>query len=182
MRLHIKVILFISVLLFTEGLLAQQAQINWMSVAEVQEAMKKEPKKVMIDVYTSWCGPCKMMMKNTFTDPMVITYINKHYYAVKFNAEGNQEVSFKGNTYSNPNFNPAKTKSRNGTHEFTMAIAPVSGKIAYPTIVYMDEDFRILTPVQGYMQPAQIMPILSYFGDGAYKTTDWQTYQGSYGK
>jgi thioredoxin-related protein len=174
--------MFISLFLFTTGLKAQQAQINWMTVAQVQEAMKKEPKKIMMDVYTNWCGPCKMMMKNTFTDPTVIAYINKNYYAVKFNAEGNQEVNFKGNTYSNPNYNPAKTNSRNGTHEFTMAVAPVNGRVAYPTIVYMDEDFNILSPVQGYLQPAQIMPILSYFGDNAYKTMDYQTFQSSLGK
>jgi thioredoxin-related protein len=182
MNLHIKIVVFISVLVFTSGLKAQEAHINWMSIAQAQEAMKKEPKKVMIDVYTNWCGPCKMMMKNTFTDPTIIAYINENYYAVKFNAEGNQEVNFKGNTYSNPNFNPAKTNSRNGTHEFTMAIAPVNGRVAYPTIVYMDESFNILTPVQGYHQPAQIMPILSYFGDNAYKTMDFQTFQTSYGK
>lgn len=182
MRLYKNVVIVISVLVFSTGLKAQQAHINWMTIAQVQEKMKEAPRKVIIDVYTSWCGPCKMMAKNTFTDPTVIAYVNKHYYAVKFNAESNVEVNFKGNTYTNPNFNPAKTKSRNGTHEFTRAIAPVGGKIAYPTIVYMDENLNILTPVQGYLQPAQIMPILSYFGDNAYKTTDWQTYQGSYGK
>jgi thioredoxin-related protein len=174
--------MFISLFLFTTGLKAQQAQINWMTVAQVQEAMKKEPKKIMMDVYTNWCGPCKMMMKNTFTDPKVIAYINENYYAVKFNAEGEQEINFKGNTYTNPNFNPAKTKSRNGTHEFTMAVAPVNGRVAYPTIVYMDENFNILTPVQGYLQPAQILPILNYFGDNAYKTMDYKTFQSSYGK
>jgi thioredoxin-related protein len=180
MRFLIKTVFFISVLLFATGLTAQEARINWMSVGQVQEAMKKEPRKVMIDVHTNWCGPCKMMMKNTFTDPTVITYINENYYAVKFNAEGNQEVTFKGNTYTNPDFNPAKTNSRNGTHEFTKAIAPVNGRIAYPTIVYMDENFTILSPVQGYMKPNQIMPILNYFGEDAYKTMDWQTFQSSY--
>jgi len=182
MKFYSKVILFILFLSASTGIMAQQAHINWMSIAQVQEAMKKEPRKVMIDVHTNWCGPCKMMMKNTFTDPNVIAYINKYYYAVKFNAEGNEVVNFKGNTYKNPDFNPAKTNSRNGTHEFTMAVAPVNGRVAYPTIVYMDEDFTILTPVQGYLKPAQILPILTYFGDDAYKTTDWATFQSTYGK
>ena len=37
----------------------------------------------MMDVYTKWCGPCKMMMANTFTNANVIEYINANYYAVK---------------------------------------------------------------------------------------------------
>ncbi len=180
MKLFLKIAMPVIALLLSTGMKAQQAQINWMSVEEVQVAMENEPRKVLMDVYTSWCGPCKMMMRNTFTDPNVIAYINKYYYAVKFNAEGEKEVTFRGNTYKNPNYNSAKANSRNGTHEFTMAVAPVNGRIAYPTIVYMDENFTILSPVQGYLKPVQIMPILSYFGENSYKTTDWQTFSAAY--
>jgi thioredoxin-related protein len=182
MKYIIKTAILLFMLSMNFGLIAQHNQINWMSVDEVQAAMDNEPKKILMDVYTSWCGPCKMMMKNTFTDPNVIEYINKHYYAVKFNAEGEKEVTFKGNTYKNPNYDPNKANTRNGTHEFTMAVAPVNGRIAYPTIVYMDENYAILSPVQGYLKPDQIMPILSYFGDNSYKTTDWQTFSASYGQ
>ena len=182
MKLIIKIALLVIILFLSSGLHAQEAKIQWMSVEEVEEAMNNEPRKILMDVYTSWCGPCKMMMKNTFTDPNVIEYINQYYYAVKFNAEGEKEVTFRGNTYKNPNYNPAKANSRNGTHEFTMAVAPVNGRIAYPTIVYMDENYTILSPVQGYLKPVQIMPILSYFGEDSYKTTDWQTFSASYGQ
>jgi thioredoxin-related protein len=54
---------------------------------------------------------------------------------------------------------------RNGTHQLTMAIAPVNGRVAYPTLVYMDKDGHVLAPVQGYMTPEQIEPLLIYFGD-----------------
>jgi thioredoxin-related protein len=182
MKYIIKTAILLFMLSMNFGLIAQHNQINWMSVDEVQAAMDNEPKKILMDVYTSWCGPCKMMMKNTFTDPNVIEYINKHYYAVKFNAEGEKEVTFKGNTYKNPNYDPNKANTRNGTHEFTMAVAPVNGRIAYPTIVYMDENYAILSPVQGYLKPDQIMPILSYFGDNSNKTTDWQTFSATYGQ
>lgn len=162
--------------LITTNSFAQHEAIQWMSVEEVQEAMKKEPRKVMIDVYTQWCGPCKMMMKNTFTDQEVINYINQNYYAVKFNAEGQESITFLGTEYGNPQYDPNRGSGRNGTHEFTMAVAPVNGRIAYPTIVYMDENFTILSPVQGYLQPNQILPILHYFGDNAYLDQSWSDY------
>jgi len=174
--------LFILFIFTSSGLKAQHSSINWISVEELEEAMKKEPRKVMIDVHTKWCGPCKMMMRNTFTDAAVIEYINANYYAVKFDAEGPESVTFKGTTYSNPSYDPARGSGRNGTHEFTMAIAPVNGKIAYPTIVYMNEEFQILSPVQGYQQPAQILPILHYFGDNAYLTKSWSDYSSTYSK
>src|SRR5690606_15282352 len=46
--------------------------INWMTWDEAQVAMKKQPKKVWVDVYTDWCGWCKVMDKKTFSNPEVI--------------------------------------------------------------------------------------------------------------
>jgi len=182
MKTTLKTILLFLAMVWGPNAFAQHASIKWLNMTELQEAMKKEPKKILIDVHTKWCGPCKMMMSNTFTDPKVIEYINKYYYAVSFNAEGNEVVNFMGNTYKNPSYNPAKANSRNGTHDFTKAIAPVNGRIAYPTIVYMDEDYTVLSPVQGYLKPNDIMPILSYFGSNSYKSTDWTKFQAAYGK
>ncbi|GAL73053.1 thioredoxin family protein [Jejuia pallidilutea] len=65
----------------------------------------------MMDVYTVWCGPCKMLDKNTFRNPDVIDYVNKNYYAVKFNGEGNDVVSYKDNSYANPGYNEARAKT-----------------------------------------------------------------------
>lgn len=142
--------------------------INWVSVNDLPALQAKEKRKVMVDVYTSWCGPCKMMMKNTFTDKFIIRYINENYYAVKFNAEGNDTIDFQGKTFKNPNFDPAKTRGRNGTHEFA-AIAAVDGRLAYPTLVFLDEGLNMIGPLQGYRQPDQLLPFLEFFENEIYK-------------
>lgn len=145
------------------------ALVKWTDLETAQKAAKKDGKPILIDVYTAWCGPCRMLDRNTFHDPQTAEYINTHYHPVKFNAEGGADVVYNGKTYKNPGFNPAMASSRNSTHELTMAIAPVNGRVAYPTLVYMDSEGQVLTPVQGYMTPEQIEPILSYFGEGVYK-------------
>ena len=55
--------LFLPLLLgaLTVTTFAQQAHVQWMSLEEAAEAQKTEPRKVMMDVYTQWCGPCKMI-------------------------------------------------------------------------------------------------------------------------
>lgn len=150
--------------------------IQWLTMDQAQARAKKEPRPIIVDVYTQWCGPCKMLDRNTFSDPKLAAYVNKHFYAVKFDAESQAAVNFKGQKLENPDFKPELVGRRNGTHHLTYAIANVNGRIAYPTIVYLDAELNVLAPVQGYMTPQQMEPILYYFGDGHYKKGDYQTF------
>ena len=43
-------------------------KINWISLEKAVALQKKEPKKIMMDAYTSWCGPCKCLTET----PLVI--------------------------------------------------------------------------------------------------------------
>ena len=80
---------------------AQSNKVEWLTLNQAEERMAKEPRKVLVDVYTTWCGPCKMLDQNTFQNPQVVEYINKHYYAVKINAEGPDPITFRGTVYKN---------------------------------------------------------------------------------
>ncbi len=149
--------------------------INWVTVDQLAELQKKEPRKVFVDVYTKWCGPCKMMMANTFTSPDVVAKVNKEFYAVKFNAEGPETVQFKGYEFKNEDYDPNK-RGRNGTHDLALAMATVQGRLAYPTMVYMDEKLDIISPVQGYHKPEQLLPLLNYISSNKYKEMSYADY------
>ena len=68
--------------------------INWISFEEAFKLQKTNPKNIIVDVYTNWCGPCKLLDRNTFQNKKVADFINKNFYAVKFNAEGNDIIKF----------------------------------------------------------------------------------------
>ncbi len=172
-------IVLLSLLFFPIALLSQDVKVDWISLYEAEAKMAEEPRKVLVDVYTSWCGPCRMMDQNTFQNPKVVEYINKNYYAIKFDAESPDEIEFRGTTYKNEGFDPNK-RGRNSTHDLARAIAPVNGRIAYPTVVYMDEDFKILAPVQGYHTPQQIEPILRYIAEEDYGSVGFEDYKTSF--
>jgi thioredoxin-related protein len=143
-------------LFITLGALATQAQeIKWMSMDEALAAQKKKARPIFMDVYTDWCGPCKMLDKNTFHDPKVVEFINANYYAVKFNAEGNSEVNYKGKKYANPQFD-ANRKGRNAIHDFTLLL----NVRAYPTMMVFDAKGEIKEPIVGYYQPDQLLEAL----------------------
>ncbi len=153
--------------------------IKWYTVEEAMAAAAKSPRKIMIDVYTKWCGPCKMMSQNTFTDPKFIEYMNANYYCVKFDAESADPVSFKGQTFSNPEYDPNK-QGRNGVHQFARYLQ-VS---AYPTLVILDADGTYISPIVGYKTAKDLEIFMKLFATNKHKeilTQDqWTEYQKNF--
>lgn len=145
------------------SVVVQAQEIQWMTLAEALEAQKTAPKKIFMDVYTKWCGPCKLLDKKTFANRDVARYISEHYYAVKFNAEGTEEIAFYDQVFRNPNYDPNR-KSRNATHQFTQFL----GIRGYPTMVFFSEDGDPIMPVVGYYNPQQLEPYLKMIKQGDY--------------
>jgi thioredoxin-related protein len=146
----------------------EEAHVKWLTWAQAQEAQKKKPKKVFVDVYTDWCGWCKRMDATTFENPAIAKYMNDNFYCVKFNAETKEEIVFKGEKYGND--------GRNNK----LATFLLQNRMSYPTTLYLDEELNLLSAVPGYMAPKDAEPILSYFVTNSFKTTPWEEYQKSF--
>lgn len=170
------VLLFSVVLLSVSTGFAQKDLINWMSLEDALAAQSKVPKKIIMDVYTTWCGPCKMLDKNTFQNPDVVKYVNDNYYAVKFNAEGDEAIKYKNLEFTNPQFDPNRS-GRNAQHELAQALKIT----AYPTIVFFNENGDTLLPIPGYKTPSQLELYLKLFYNDDHETIssqeDWDRYQ-----
>ncbi len=158
-----KIILGLALLVLVAPVAAQE--INWVTLEEAVVLQKKEPRKIFMDAYTNWCGPCKMLDKNTFHNKDVVDFVNANYYAVKFNAEGNDVINFKDKTYANPNYNESLKNRRNSQHELSGFL----GIRAYPTLVFLDENANFISPLPGYKTPAQLEVYLKLFKDDTYK-------------
>ena len=170
--------LYSVLLIFVFTGLASAQEINWISMETALAKQKKVPKKIMIDMYTAWCGPCRMLDKNTFSNKKLAAYVNANYYAVKFNAEGNAVVNFKDQELSNPNYDPAKAKRRNSQHQ----LAQYFGIRSYPTILFLGENSEFLAPIPGYKTPAKLELFLRLFGEDLYKTLNSQEAFNDYKK
>ena len=171
-----KIVFIVAMVLFTISTEAQTGEINWISLEEAVEAQAVSPKKIMMDVYTSWCGPCKLLDRNTFQNPDVVKYVNEHYYAVKFNAEGNEKVNFKNYLFENPDYDPNRT-GRNAQHQLAGALRIT----AYPTIVFFNESGETLLPLPGYKTPSQLELYLKLFLNNDHEKINsqeqWNQYQ-----
>ncbi|MBK56009.1 MAG: thioredoxin family protein [Flavobacteriaceae bacterium] len=156
---------FIIIYLFLLSANVYSQQINWISINELEDVLKTNEKNIIIDLYTNWCGPCKLMEKNTFQNKYISKFINENYHAVKFNAEGNETVTFTEKVFQNPNFDVKRVNTRNATHEFTRFL----GVSAYPTTIFLDKDMSLITPVRGYLIPKQLEIYLELFKNDQYK-------------
>ncbi|MDC6352520.1 thioredoxin family protein [Zeaxanthinibacter sp. PT1] len=170
MKKTITGLVLIYMALLSTGLQAQDvAWISW-DEAVKRSQTDKNPKKIFVDVYTDWCGWCKKMDKDTFQNPEVSAYMAQNFYMVKLDAEGKDPIEFKGKTYK---FIP---QGRRGYHE--LAAALLQGRMSYPTVVFLDEQMNMLSPVPGYQKAEPFLKIAKYFGSDIFKEKDWETYNG----
>ena len=159
---------YLCITFFLFSIISSAQEINWLSIEDVEAAIKKEPRKVLIDVYTDWCGWCKKMDASTFVDPQITEYLNKNYYCVKLDGEDKRTLTFKGTE-----FNFIK-QGRRGYHE--LAAGFLQGKMTYPNLVFLDENLIVLQAMPGFRTADELLPILTYLGENIYLETDWTDY------
>ncbi len=134
---------------------APNGKVNWIDIQEADSLYVNAPRPVLIDVYTDWCGWCKIMDKSTYKDKRVADYINAHYYAIKFNAEFKKPVKFNNTIY--------KYDPENKVHE--LAVYLTHGQLEFPNTIFLSSVSAIPAPIAGYMKPSEIEAPLKYFGE-----------------
>ena len=150
----------------------EKADIKWLTWKQMQEAQKKEKRKVFVDVYTEWCGWCKRMDATTFSDPEIVKYANENFYAIKFDAETREIINYKGKDYK------YISQGYRGYNELAAEI--LGGQMSYPTSVYLDENLNQIFPVPGYQEPKVFETVLHFVHSNSYKTGTFETYQSEF--
>ena len=163
--------LFLTLSIMAIMVSAGAQEIKWMKMNDAMAAAQETPKKIFIDVYTEWCGWCKRMDRSTFSNPVIAQYINDNFYPVKLDAETRDTINFKGYQFtykSGPN-------GKGGMNYFAYAI--LNGKTSFPSYVILNEEQNLVTVVKGYHEADKFEPILHFYAEDAYKTTEWDTYR-----
>lgn len=147
--------------------------IEWLTFEEAFEKHQKEPRRWMIDISTSWCGWCKRMDATTFSDSLIIPFVNENYYAVALDGEYKGEIVVGEQTYK---FVP---NGRRGYHELPAEL--MNGKLSYPTVVFLNEKLQNLSPLGGYRTAQDFHPILEFFATYNSETPiTWDDFMKSY--
>lgn len=119
--------------------------INWVGIEQAEKEMEKYPRKqLFIDFYTDWCGWCKKMDQSTFMEPEVVKHINENYIAIKFDAETQDDVVFRGKLYKY-----VKPTSGRGVNSF--AYFSLKGRLSYPSYAVLNQNGETQKILIGFM-------------------------------
>jgi len=164
------ILLMSGLLLMNTGARTKDKDMNglmWTNYTDGIRQAASTNKKVLIDVYTDWCGWCKKMDSDTYSDENVKSYLSEKYVLVKLNAESD-------------------AKEMVDTSEVTDAQLAAAFKVTgYPTTIFLQSDGEPITAAPGYLKPDQFLQVLKYIGDDYYKKMEFRDYlksQGTDGK
>jgi thioredoxin-related protein len=163
-------ICFAIFLLLNSQLIAQSDNglVNWLSISEAQEKYKTNPKPMLIDIYTDWCGWCKHMMKTTYSNPNLAAYINNFFYPVKFDAETKDTIIYNGIVYK-PTSKAPKTP-----HE--LAIKFLGNNLSYPSTIFIANNYEFNLLSQGYLDEKKIEPLLVFMVENLFKSVNYDDF------
>jgi thioredoxin-related protein len=117
-----------------------EQDVNWESLLA---KAKSSNKYIFVDCYTSWCGPCKQMDKNTYQDEKLGEYVNDNFISVKLQMD------------------TAKADDENIIRGYALASQfSRSYQIdAYPSYLFFSPNGQIVHRYLGYLTPNDFLSI-----------------------
>lgn len=124
------------------------SQMKTGTFSDLEPLMKKDPKPVIIHLYTDWCSVCKMEKYNLNKDKEAVDLVNDNFYLVNFEAEKTKEkITFQGKEFGYlPN-------GSSGIHELALALSRNKDQPVYPLWIVLDKDQKLVYYHEGMLKP-----------------------------
>lgn len=128
--------------------------IEWMSYDDGLVKAKKTDRQIMVDFTTSWCGWCKKMEREAFSDPEVIKTLNQEFVPVRVDGDSKKELNIDGYIISERDL----TRSQFGVR-------------GYPAFWFLESDGSKIVQIRGYKPTGTFKEVLAYINERKYDTT-----------
>lgn len=134
-------------------------ELNWQKFEEALKTAHQEDKIILVSFYTDWCGWCKKMDNETYTDAEIKNMLNKDFVAVRINPE-----------------KPGSINLPHGTISFNQ-LASELGVRSFPSTAFLTSELVLIDVVPGFYEPSNMKTLLNFMSDGLYQKLSYQDYQ-----
>jgi uncharacterized protein YyaL (SSP411 family) len=121
-------------------------ELKWLDWNTGYPLAKKTNKIILVDAYTDWCGWCKKMDRDTYTDSKIIEALNKDFIIVKFNPEI-ADVEY--------NLDGVKISGRELFAQLTQGKST-----GFPTTYFIQPNKKQIQVAAGYLGPEDFLKVL----------------------
>jgi thioredoxin-related protein len=139
----------ISLLLLLFGAQAFAQGVNWKTFDKGMKDAATTKKYGFIDVYTDWCGYCKLLESKTLNAPNVLEELQKNFVSIKLNAESEDVVTYKGK----------KITKRELSAQW--------GVEGFPTMLFLNSKGDIIGSFASFAEADLMLNLLRYISSGA---------------
>ena len=131
----------------------EKAEIQWVRYDKGLATAKEEGKPILIDFTTSWCGWCKKMEREAFSDERIIKMLNDEFVPVRVDGDSKEQLDIEGYII---------TEKALTSQEF--------GVRGYPMFWFLESDGTRIGPLRGYQQTEPFFKALTFVRDKKYET------------
>ena len=143
---------FISLLLLTVSFGYSQENCA-VTFAELSQKIAKEPRPIVIKMYTGWCAVCKLQDRQIDKNKDLKRLLGENYYYIEFNAESREAIRFNDKEYK---FVPHGT---GGIHALAAELSDAKG--SYPAWIILSSDYEIQSAYYGLLKAQELITALS---------------------
>ena len=136
-------------------------KVQWLSFDAAVAKAQKENKHLIVDIYTNWCGWCKVMDRQTYGNSEVAEFLSANFALAKVNGESPAKLTWQGKTITE--------------REFAKAV----GVTGYPSTFFMKPNADMLGGVPGYIKTPDMLIYAKYVSTRYYEKGKLQEFADS---
>lgn len=160
MKLFLKHICFALLMLMPVVTSAQTQLVEPIPLEQALEQAPKEGKKILIDVFATWCPYCQRMHSEVYPSEGVQNAISDYYLWVRIDIESDATVNYHGEKMTQAEFASALENEN------------------VPTAYFLNSEGAILGKQPGFLDQDVFVNLLRFVGSDAYLDQSFQDFMG----